>query len=85
MPSSRTVPRPTAAPRKLRSHPAPASLPTTGFVRQPQLLAVIPISKATLWRRVKLQTFPRPVKLSERVTAWRAEDLHRWIEHHADE
>lgn len=85
MPSSRTPSRTPPAPRKVRGHPAPASLPTTGFVRQPQLLAVIPISKATLWRRVKLQTFPRPVKLSERVTAWRAEDLHSWIERHADD
>lgn len=72
-----------AAPSEAHLQSRPASLPTTGFVRQPAVLAVIPISKSTLWRRVKHQTFPRPVKLSERVTAWRAEDLHSWIEHHA--
>jgi prophage regulatory protein len=60
--------------------PALASLPNTGFLRQTQVLSFVPISKTTLWRRVQLCTFPRPVKLSSRVTAWRAEDLRRWIE-----
>jgi prophage regulatory protein len=56
-----------------------SSLPETGFVRQPQVLEVIPVSKSTLWRRVRAKTFPAPVKLSPRVTAWRAEDIRGWI------
>jgi len=52
----------------------------TGFLRQPQVLSFVPISKSTLWRRVHARTFPEPVKLSERVTVWRAEDIRRWIE-----
>lgn len=55
-------------------------LPDTGFLRQPQVLAFVPISKSTLWRRVQARTFPEPVKLSERVTVWRAEDIRQWIE-----
>jgi predicted DNA-binding transcriptional regulator AlpA len=57
-----------------------AVLPETGFLRQPQVLIFIPISKATLWRRVAARTFPAPVKLSARVTVWRAEDIRRWID-----
>ena len=57
-----------------------ATLPETGFLRQPQVLTFIPISKSTLWRRVTEGTFPAPVKLSPRVTVWRAEDVRRWIE-----
>lgn len=57
-----------------------AVLPDTGFLRQPQVLAFVPISKSTLWRRIHARTFPEPVKLSERVTAWRAEDVRLWIE-----
>ena len=61
--------------------PAPnLKLPDTGFLRQPQVLAFVPISKSTLWRRVQARTFPEPVKLSERVTVWRAEDIRQWIE-----
>jgi predicted DNA-binding transcriptional regulator AlpA len=56
------------------------TLPDTGFLRQPQVLAFIPISKSTLWRRVTEGTFPAPVKLSSRVTVWRVEDVRRWIE-----
>lgn len=58
---------------------ATLALPETGFLRQPQVLAFVPISKSTLWRRIQARTFPGPVKLSERVTAWRAEDIRRWI------
>ncbi len=55
------------------------ALPETGFLRQPQVLSFIPISKSTLWRRVKAGTFPAPVKLSPCVTVWRVEDMRRWI------
>ena len=40
---------------------------------------VLPFSAATLWRKVKAGTFPAPVKLSERVTAWRVEDVREWL------
>jgi prophage regulatory protein len=60
---------------------ASAALPDTGLLHQPQMLSFVSISKSTLWRRVRAaRTFPQPVKLSERVTVWRAEDIRRWIE-----
>lgn len=56
-------------------------LPKTGFLRQSEIIPKpIPISPATLWRKVKDGTFPAPIKLSERITAWRAEDIHDWIQ-----
>lgn len=56
-------------------------LPATGYVRQSQLIpAIIPFSSATLWRKVKAGQFPRPVKLSERVTAWRVDDVRAWMQ-----
>lgn len=51
-----------------------------GFLRQPEVLSLIPFSKSTLWRRVRSGTFPMPVKLSQRITAWRVEDIRRWID-----
>lgn len=57
------------------------TLPTTGYVRQAQLLAGgVPFSAATLWRKVRAQTFPAPVKLSAGVTAWRVEDVRAWMD-----
>ena len=56
------------------------ALPASGFVRQSVLLSqLLPFSAATLWRKVRAGTFPAPVKLSERVTAWRIEDVRSWM------
>jgi prophage regulatory protein len=56
-------------------------LPDTGFIRQAQLIPhVVPFSSATLWRRCKAGLFPRPVKLSDRVTAWRVGDVRAFLE-----
>ena len=55
------------------------ALPQTGFVRLKQILAPqgpIPVSKSTWWAGVKDGRFPQPLKLGERVTVWRAEDIH---------
>jgi predicted DNA-binding transcriptional regulator AlpA len=42
--------------------------------------ALLPISSATFWRKVKAGEFPAPVKLSERVTAWRCEDVRKFLD-----
>ena len=56
------------------------TLPETGYVRQSQLIpAIFPFSSSTLWRKVKAGTFPRPVKISPRITAWRVEDIRALI------
>ncbi|HEY8878645.1 MAG TPA: AlpA family phage regulatory protein [Roseateles sp.] len=57
------------------------NLPATGFVRQAQLVPhIVPFSAATLWRMVRAGTFPQPVKLSARCTAWRCEEVRAWIQ-----
>ena len=52
----------------------------TGFMRMPQVLALVPVSKSTLWRHVAAGTFPAPVKLFFGVTAWRVDDVRHWIQ-----
>lgn len=51
-----------------------------GYIRQKDLLVLIPFSAATLWRKVRAGTFVQPVKLSERITAWRVADVNTWLE-----
>ena len=41
---------------------------------------LVPFSSATLWRKVKAGEFPAPVKLSDRVTAWRCSDVLAWLQ-----
>lgn len=72
------------------SQPIPSfdTLPDSAFIRESQLVqspkrpdrpAPLPFSAPTLWRKVKAGTFPKPTKLSERVTAWKVADVRAWI------
>lgn len=57
------------------------SLPDAGYLRQAQLIPhVVPFSSATLWRKCKAGQFPKPVKLSERVTAWNVGAVRAFLE-----
>lgn len=55
-------------------------LPLTGFMRLPQILQLIPISKSAWWQRCREGRFPKPVKLGPKTTAWRVEDIAALIE-----
>lgn len=46
--------------------------------KEPQPV-VLPFSASTLWRLVGDGSFPKPIKFSERVTAWRVGDVRRWL------
>jgi predicted DNA-binding transcriptional regulator AlpA len=45
------------------------------LLRLPQVLSLIPVSRSTWWNGVRTGRFPKPVKLSERTTCWRASDI----------
>ena len=56
-------------------------LPDKGFLRQSELIPeILPFSAATLWRKVKSGEFPKPIRLSKRITAWRVEDIRIWLD-----
>jgi prophage regulatory protein len=58
-------------------------LPMVGYIRQAQLIPhFLPVSSATLWRMVKSGSFPKPVHLSARVTAWDVSSVRKWMEAH---
>lgn len=65
------------------------TLPDNAWLRQAQLVrstksadsavAPLPFSAPTLWRMVKAGTFPKPTKLSARVTAWQVGQVRAWM------
>ena len=59
---------------------APAEPATDTKPAKPAVPGLLPFSAATLWRKVKAGQFPRPIKLSDRVTAWRASDVAAWLQ-----
>lgn len=70
------------------------ALADSAFIREAQLVqspkrpdapAPLPFSAPTLWRKVRAGTFPRPTKLSDRVTAWKVGEVRDWLAARAKE
>lgn len=55
-------------------------LPEAGFIRLPAVLAVFPVSRSTWWAGIQSGKYPSGIKLSERVTAWKVEDIRALIQ-----
>jgi predicted DNA-binding transcriptional regulator AlpA len=69
-------------------------LPETGFLRLAQIVGtpadpkrkrpavpgLFPVSRSTWWQGVRDGRYPQPVKIGERCTAWRAEDIRALID-----
>lgn len=55
-------------------------IPETGLLRIKQILRFVPVSRSCWWAGVRDGKFPKPLKLSERVTCWRAADIRALIE-----
>ncbi|WP_144946610.1 helix-turn-helix transcriptional regulator [Pseudomonas oryzihabitans] len=45
-----------------------------------QVLAILTISRCTLYRWVKAGNFPAPVCLGPRLQAWREAEVNAWID-----
>jgi prophage regulatory protein len=64
-------------------------LPSTGYLRLAQIIgnpksnppipAIIPISKSSWWLGVKQGKYPPGIKISPRITFWKAEDIIKLI------
>ncbi len=47
--------------------------------RMPTVEAQTGLSKTEIYRRIKLGTFPRPLKLGARAVAWSAGSVEAWM------
>lgn len=56
------------------------SLPEKGFLRINQILSIYPVSRSTWWAGVKAGRYPAAVKLGPNTTAWRAEEIHAFLD-----
>lgn len=52
---------------------------TDSFLRLPEVLAIIPVSRATWYEGIKKGRFPAPVKLGPRVSLWRRSEIELLI------
>ncbi len=63
-----------------REHIEATEIPKNGLLRVKQVLRLVPVSRSSWWKGVREGRYPKPVKLSERVTCWRASDIRKLIE-----
>jgi prophage regulatory protein len=61
-------------------NPEIQELPQTGLLRIKQVLRFVPISRSSWWAGVKSGIYPQPLKLSARVTCWKAGDIRSLVE-----
>lgn len=50
------------------------------FLRITQVMEKTGIARSTLWMMVKENKFPKPIKISQRITVWKETDIDNWIE-----
>ena len=55
-------------------------LPSIIGDKEKKIPPLIPVCRSTWFAGIKSGRFPQPVKLSERVVAWRAEEVFALIE-----
>jgi len=49
------------------------------FLRLPQVLERIPVSKSSWWNGCRSGIYPTPIKLSARTTVWKESDIDELI------
>ena len=55
------------------------SKPTEGYLRLPQVLKIIPVSRSTWYRGVKSGLYPQPIKLGIRASGWKFEAIQNCV------
>jgi prophage regulatory protein len=55
---------------------APANLV---LLRLPQVKAQTGLSRSELYRRIAIGSFPAPIKIGARASAWISVEIERWI------
>lgn len=57
------------------------NIPVSGFYRLPKMRELLGLSNTTIWELSRRDPdFPKPVKLTSQCTAWRADEVHDWME-----
>lgn len=49
------------------------------LLRLPQVLQIIPVSKAAFYKGIAANKYPKPIKLSSRLSVWKLADIRDCI------
>lgn len=56
-----------------------STIPTKGYIRRFHLAEMLGMSLSTLDRKVRNGTLPKPIKLGEKITAFDAVEINKWL------
>lgn len=65
---------------RLAAERAGAMLDAGGYLRLPEVLALVPVGATTWWKGCRDGRFPKGVKLGARCTAWSAASIRELLE-----
>ncbi len=55
-------------------------MPDEQFLRLPDVIRKVTLSKAQIYREIAENKFPRQIRLSKRVVVWKKSDLEEWMQ-----
>jgi len=61
------------------SHRDISKLPAEAVLRLPDVLALVGLSRASIYAKVAEHRFPSPIKLTEHASGWRLGDVRAWL------
>ena len=56
------------------------AIENTSLLRLSDVVKITGLARATIYAKVSTNTFPPPIKLSERASAWIAEEVEQWVQ-----
>ena len=56
-----------------------SSLPPDTLLRLPDVLALVGLSRASVYAKAAERRFPRPIKLTVHASGWRLGDIRAWL------
>jgi predicted DNA-binding transcriptional regulator AlpA len=51
------------------------------FYNLPEVLEITRLKPETLTKLTMLRNFPKPALLGKKLSLWRGEDIHQWMDH----
>ncbi len=55
------------------------NLPPEALLRLPEVVALVGLSRASIYARAAQRSFPRPIKLTAHASGWRLGDVRAWL------
>ena len=56
-----------------------SGLPPEAVLRLPEVIALVGLSRASIYARAAQRSFPQPIKLTAHASGWRLGDIRAWL------